>query len=79
QEPIPLFWLCCAFAVLVLAGGLVWTLYHTAWSHSADWWANAAPNTARNTYAFVGIVVGLVLSWMWRVALRTRARLNEKK
>lgn len=79
QEPIPLFWLGGAFAVLVLAGALGWTLYHTVWSHSANWWANAAPNATRNTYAFIGIGVGLVLSWMWRAALRTRARLHEKK
>ena len=78
QEPIPLFWLGGAFAVLVLVGALGWTLYHTAWSHSANWWANAAPNATRNTYAFIGIAVGLVLSWMWRSALRARAHRHKK-
>ncbi|WP_232510507.1 hypothetical protein [Desulfovibrio sp. G11] len=60
--------------VLVLVGALGWTLYHTAWSHSANWWGNAAPNAARTTYAFAGIAVSLVLSWIWRASLRRRAR-----
>lgn len=74
QEPIPLFWLGGTMGVLVLVGALGWTLYHTAWSHSANWWGNAAPNAARTTYAFAGIAVGLVLSWIWRASLRRRAR-----
>ena len=44
------------------------------WQDAANWWLNAAPNAARTTYAFAGIAVGLVLSWVWRASLRRHCR-----
>ena len=74
EEPIPAYWLAGALGVLLLAGCMAWTLYHPSWNKAARWGFDRPHMAAQTLFDFVGIAVGLAISWAWRVSLRLRAR-----
>ena len=79
EEPIPLHWLAGAVGALALIFFLGWAIYHPAWDRAASWGFERPLNASRTLRAFAGIVLVLSLSWFWRVTLRQRRRLREKK
>ena len=74
EEPIPGYWLFGALGVLALAGSFAWALYHPSWNKAAAWGFDRPHMAAQTLFDFLGIAVGLALSWIWRVSLRIRAR-----
>lgn len=70
EEPIPLSWLGGALGVLGLAFFAGWAIYHPAWDRAASWGFEQHANAFRALIAFAGIVLTLLGSWVWRVALR---------
>ena len=74
EEPIPGYWLFGALGVLALAGSIAWALYHPSWNKAAAWGFDRPHMAAQTLFDFLGIAVGLALSWIWRVTLRMRAR-----
>ena len=74
EEPIPGYWLFGALGVLAMAGFVAWALYHPSWNKAAAWGFDRPHMAAQTLFDFLGIAVGLALSWIWRVSLRVRAR-----
>ena len=78
EEAIPAHWLVLAFAALGLAMGLGWFIYHPAWDRAALWGFEQHFNASRVLLADVGIAVVVLASWIVRVSLRARKRLQER-
>ena len=74
EEPIPVYWLFGALGVLALMAFIAWALYHPSWNKAAAWGFDRPHMAAQTLFDFLGIAVGLAAGWMWRVALRLRAR-----
>ena len=74
EEPIPLYWLVGALGALGLIFFLGWAIYHPAWDRAASWGFERPFNASRTLRAFLGIIVALLASWVWRVTLRRRQR-----
>lgn len=74
EEPIPLYWLAGALGALGLVFFLGWVIYHPAWDRAASWGFEQPFNAARTLWAFLGIAGTLLISWLWRIALRRRQR-----
>lgn len=72
EEPIPLYWLGGALGVLGLAFFTGWFIYHPAWDRATIWGFEQPLNSLRALLAFGGIVIGLIVSWLWRIALRRK-------
>lgn len=79
EEPIPAFWLAGALGVLGLAAAVAWALYHPSLNKAAQWGFDRPHMAAQTLYAFGGVAVGLVASWLWRAALRQRKRRRERR
>lgn len=78
EEAIPAHWLVLAFAALGLAMGLGWFIYHPAWDRATLWGFEQHFNASRVLLADVGIAVVVLVSWLVRVSLRARKRLQER-
>ena len=78
EEAIPVPWLALAFAMLGLAIGMGWFIYHPAWDRATLWGFEQHFNASRVLLADVGILVVVLLSWIFRVSLRARKRLQER-
>lgn len=78
KEAIPAHWLVLAFAALGLAMGLGWFIYHPAWDRATLWGFEQHFNASRVLLADVGIAVVVLVSWLVRVSLRARKRLQER-
>ena len=74
EEPIPGYWLFGALGVLALMASIAWALYHPSWNKAAAWGFDRPHMAAQTLLDFLGIAVGLAAGWLWRVALRLRAR-----
>ncbi|WP_165174922.1 lysylphosphatidylglycerol synthase domain-containing protein [Desulfovibrio sp. ZJ369] len=74
EEAIPPYWLAGALGALGLVFFLGWAIYHPAWDRAASWGFEQPFNAARTLWAFLGITGTLLLSWLWRIALRRRQR-----
>lgn len=73
EEKIPPYWLGAAFAALAVTFMLGWFLYHPSWDKAATWGFDRPFNASRTLLAYGGIVIMLVISWMWRFWLRKRS------
>ena len=58
--------------------GLGWFIYHPAWDRAALWGFEQHFNASRVLLADVGIAVVVLASWIVRVSLRARKRLQER-
>lgn len=74
EEPIPLYWLAGALGALGLVFFLGWVIYHPTWDRAASWGFEQPFNAARTLWAFLGIAGTLLISWLWRIALRRGQR-----
>ena len=63
---------------LGLAMGLGWFIYHPAWDRATLWGFEQHFNASRVLLADVGIAVVVLVSWIVRVSLRARKRLQER-
>lgn len=79
EEKIPFYWLGASFIALGVVFMLGWFLYHPAWDKAATWGFDRPFNSSRTLTAFIGIIVMLFISWMWRFWLRKKNSGNSSK